>query len=66
MDEQLPQNPLNADRPSRPGTVATIALLKQWELEDATDDPCVVAQAERDYFKTALNANRPPDRPLFP
>ena len=47
---------------------ATIALLEKWALEDATNDPQAIAQAERDLaeLKTALNANRPPERPAFP
>jgi hypothetical protein len=47
---------------------ATIALLEQWAREDATDDPAAVAQAEVDLalFKSALNANRAVDRPVFP
>jgi hypothetical protein len=47
---------------------ATIALLKQWEREDATDDPAAIARAEEELaqFKAALNANRPPDKPVFP
>jgi hypothetical protein len=50
------------------GNEATVALLQQWAIEDATDDPNAIAQAERELadFKAALNANRPPDRPLFP
>jgi hypothetical protein len=51
-----------------PDNSGTIALLEQWAREDATDDPATVDQAEDDLakFKAALNANRPPDRPLFP
>jgi len=47
---------------------ATIALLEKWVQEDATNDPRAIAQAERDLteLKTALNANRPPERPVFP
>ena len=47
---------------------ATIALLQQWAREDATDDPAAIARAEQDLaaFKAALNANRPPDEPVFP
>lgn len=45
----------------------TIALLQQWAQEDATDDPAAISKAEEDLaqFKTALNANRPPDKPVF-
>ena len=51
-----------------PDNSATIALLERWADEDATDDPAAIAQAERELeeFKAALNANRPPDRPVFP
>ena len=51
-----------------PDNAATIALLEKWAREDATDDPTAMAQAERELseFKAALNANRPPDRPVFP
>jgi hypothetical protein len=66
-------NPLGSVLP--PGSVtpvpdnsATIALLQGWALKDATDDPAAIAQAEQELaqFKSALNANRPPDNPVFP
>ena len=46
----------------------TIALLEQWTREDATNDPATVAEAERELaeFKAACNANRAPDKPVFP
>lgn len=46
----------------------TIAMLQEWAREDATDDPAAIAQAENELaqFKAALNANRPPDKPIFP
>ena len=54
--------------PPPPDNSGTIALLEQWVREDATDDPVAVAQAEDELaqFKAALNANRPPERPVFP
>ena len=47
---------------------ATITLLEQWALADATDDKAVIAQADRDLaeFMASLNAKRAPDRPIFP
>jgi hypothetical protein len=53
--------------PSRDNS-ATIALFEQWARDDATDDPAAVAQAQEDLaqFKAALNANRSPDRLVFP
>ena len=47
---------------------ATIALLERWADEDRTDNPAAIAQAERELrdFKAALNANRSPDKPVFP
>lgn len=47
---------------------ATIALLEHWVAVDATDDPQVIAQAERDLadLMASLNANRPPNSPMFP
>jgi hypothetical protein len=47
---------------------ATLALLQQWAREDASDDPAIIAQAEQELaeFKAALNANRPPDKPVLP
>jgi len=52
----------------RPDNSATIALLRQWAREDATDDPAAIAKAEQELveFKSALNANRPSDKPVFP
>ena len=46
----------------------TIAMLQEWAREDATDDPAAIARAEDELalFKAALNANRPPDKPVFP
>jgi hypothetical protein len=43
-------------------------MLQEWAREDATDDPAAIAQAEDELarFKAALNANRPPDKPVFP
>ena len=60
-----PALPLSAPTPRNS---ATIALLERWEIEDATNDPVAIAQSERELaeFKAALNANRPPDRPVFP
>ena len=57
-----------AASPAVPDNSASIALLERWAREDATDDPAAIAQAERDLteFKAALNANRPPGRPVFP
>lgn len=51
-----------------PDNSGTIALLQQWAREDATDDPATIARAEQELaqFKAALNANRPPDKPVFP
>jgi hypothetical protein len=73
MPQQHTKEPVNTPDSASPyaGTAeneSTIALLEQWAAEDATDDPNAIAQAERELseFKTALNANRPPDRPLFP
>jgi hypothetical protein len=68
-------NPLGSVLPPKsatpappPDNSATIALLKQWAREDATDDAAAHAQAEQELaeFKAALNANRPPDKPVFP
>lgn len=60
---QPPQSALPA-----PDNSATIALLEQWAREDATADPALIAEAERELtaFKAALNASRPPERPVFP
>ena len=60
--------PQGVTPPPGPDNSGTIALLEQWAREDATDDPATVAQAEDELaqFKAALNANRPPDRPVFP
>lgn len=54
--------------PSEAANLETIALLERWAVEDATEDPVAIAEAERELsaFKAALNANRPTDRPIFP
>jgi len=41
---------------------------REWAREDATDDPAAIARAEQELaqFEAALNANRPPDKPVFP
>ena len=60
--------PTEGGAPTPVDNSATIALLEQWAREDATDDPTAIAAAERELaeFKAAMNANRPPDRPVFP
>jgi hypothetical protein len=60
--------PKRATPASAPDNSATVALLQQWAREDATEDPAAIAQAEQELsqFKAALNANRPPDNPVFP
>jgi hypothetical protein len=51
-----------------PDNSATIALLERWTGEDASDDPATIARAEKELaqLKAALNANRPPESPVFP
>jgi hypothetical protein len=51
-----------------PDNSGTIALLQQWAREDASGNPAAVARAEKELaqLKAALNANRPPDSPVFP
>lgn len=60
--------PKSVTPPVPPDNSGTIALLQEWASEDATDDPAAIAQAEHELaqFKAALNANRPPDKPVFP
>jgi hypothetical protein len=61
-------SPQSATAPPVPDNSATIAMLQEWAREEATDDPAAIAQAEYELaqFKAALNANRPPDKPVFP
>ena len=51
-----------------PNNSGTITLLQQGIREDATDDPAAIARAEQELaeFKSALNANRSPQKPVFP
>ena len=60
--------PKSATVPTALDNSETIAMLHQWASEDTTDDPAAIAQAEYELaqFKAALNANRPPDKPVFP
>lgn len=60
--------PKSATAPPVLDNLETIALLQEWAREEATDDPTAIAQAEYELaqFKAALNANRPPDKPVFP
>jgi hypothetical protein len=60
--------PPKSTAPPVPDNSETIALLHGWARQDATDDPAAIAQAEYELaqFKAALNANRPPDKPIFP
>jgi hypothetical protein len=60
--------PKSATAPPVLDNSETVALLKRWAREDATDDPAAIARAECELaqFKAALNANRPPDKPVFP
>ncbi|MGA2267657.1 MAG: hypothetical protein ABSH44_04205 [Bryobacteraceae bacterium] len=66
FDSVLP--PKSAAAPPVLDNSETIAMLREWAREDATDDPAAIAQAEFELaqFKAALNANRPPDKPVFP
>ena len=62
-------DPPKSVTPARsPDNSSTIALFQEWALEDATNDPAAIAQAEQELaqFKSALNANRPADKPVFP
>ena len=60
--------PRSATAPRVLDNSETIAMLQEWAREDATDNPAAIAQAEYELaqFKAALNANRPPDNPVFP
>ena len=60
--------PKSATAPPAFDNSETIAMLQRWEREDATDDPAAIGRAEYELaqFKAALNANRPPDKPVFP
>lgn len=60
--------PKSATAPPVLDNSKTIAVLQEWAREDATDDPAAIAQAEYELaqFKDTLNANRPPDKPVFP
>ena len=60
--------PRSATAPPLLDNSETIALLQQWAREEATNDPAAIAQAEDELaeFQAALNANRPPDKPVFP
>ena len=60
--------PKSATVPPVPDNSETIAMLQRWAREETTDDPAAIAQAESELaqFKAALNANRPPDKPVFP
>ena len=64
----LNKSPAPSVVPLRHDNSKTIALIQEWMCEDATDDPAKIAEAEREVadFKAALNASRPPDRPIFP
>jgi hypothetical protein len=42
-----------------PTNAASIALLKQWLQEDATDDPEEIQQAEADLKEFKRNMNEP-------
>ena len=60
--------PKSATAPPVLDNSKTIAMLQEWAREDATDEPAAIAQAEYEVaqFKAAFNANRPPDKPVFP
>lgn len=47
---------------------AAVALLRQWESEDATDDPEELARRASDWkaFREAMNRSRTSDRTLYP
>ena len=47
---------------------AALAMLRQWNEEDATDDPAELEkrQVEWEEFKAAMNESHSSDRVLFP
>ena len=47
---------------------AALAVLRQWQEEDKTDDPEEIArrQAELDEFKTAMNESHTSSRIIYP
>ena len=47
---------------------AALAMLKEWDEEDKTDDPVEIAkrQAEWEEFKQGMNENHTSSRILFP
>lgn len=47
---------------------AALAVLREWDEEDATDDPEEIArrQAELDEFKAALNESHTSNRVIYP
>lgn len=68
--ETVPAQPTPQAVPRRLIDYATIALLEEWMVEDATDDPELIRLAEEELheFKKALNENRAVcgERLLFP
>ncbi len=45
-----------------------VALLEDWQKEDATDDPSEIEEREAEWtaFKTAVNERRSSDRVVYP
>lgn len=45
-----------------------LALLREWESEDATDDPEEIGRRRRDWdaFRQAMNRSHPSNRTLYP
>jgi hypothetical protein len=57
-----------AASPPAGGEDATIALLRSWNEQDATDDPTEIAARQRDWeeFATSINAHHPSNRKVYP
>jgi hypothetical protein len=57
-----------AVNPPTGGEDATIALLRSWNEEDATDDPAELAarQREWDEFAASINAHHSSNRKVYP
>ncbi len=59
---------LVAEAVRRQSGKAAVALLREWESEDATDDPEELARRESDWkaFREAMNRSHTSDRILYP
>lgn len=64
----LPTSQKAENQPAPTRGADLLTLFASWDAEDETEDPRELEARRQDLreFQTALNANRPSERPIYP